>query len=140
MKTINKIESYQELKDRHSKEFGEFPIRFAFSEDQLRKALAELGAKKDDCCSIGSGGIIKKADIGLFTKMIDRHGTEQTEAFKNDDLLTEAIIYELGNHEYGYTMDSTDTINCLGLDIKNDRINRCFQSAKKQYIEANKDN
>lgn len=137
MEATQKRESYQELKARHQREFSEFPIRFAFSLEQLNEALADLEAEKDDCCSIPGGGIIRKKDQALFAELVKRHDKEYVEAFENNTTLIEAIVYELANHEYGYTYDPTDTINCLGLDLNDERTKACFKAAKEQYLAAN---
>lgn len=133
-------ETYFELKKRHSDEFSVFPIAFAFSKEQFEEALIELDAKADDCCSIGGGGIIKKTDSKALQEFIARHVTELEDAFRVDAVLIEAIIYELGNHEYGYTYDPTDTIEALDLNMDDERVVKCFQVAKKQYLDDNEDN
>ena len=134
------METYTELKTRQGVEFGEFPICFAFSEKQLQEALHKLGAKLADVCTVGEGSVIKKADIAGFRGLTKRHKQELQDAFNDDDFMIEAIDYELGNHEYGYTLDPSDTIRDLGLNLGKERDLRCFNIAKEQYLNANKDN
>ena len=134
------METYSELKIRHSQEFNNFPICFAFSNEQLEKALLKLGAKKEDCVSIGAGGIVKKTDRKSFDNLMTRHDTEYKDAFKNNAVLIEAIVSELSNHEYGYTYDATDTIEALGLDLDDSRQAACFQTARTQYLKADECN
>jgi len=136
MNTTQK-ETYQELKKRHSDEFSAFPIAFAFSKEQFEEALSKLDAKADECCSIGGGGIIKKTDSKALQEFMNRHVAELENAFKIDAVLIEAIIYELGNHEYSYTYDPADTIEALDLDMNDERVVKCFQAAKKQYLADN---
>ena len=126
--------NYTELKEKHSKEFGEFPIAFAFSDKQLDEALAKLGATKDEVCVTGRNGIVKKTDAQAYVDLLKRLDKELEDAMKDDAFLTEAIRYELGNHEYGYTRDPTDTIECLGLSMDDERTLRCFNAAKKEYL------
>ena len=133
-------ETYMELKKRHSDEFSAFPIAFAFSKEQFEEALSKLDAKADECCSIGGGGIIKKTDSKSLQEFMIRHNNELEGAFNDDAVLIEAIIYELGNHEYGYTYDSTDTIEALDLNMDDERVVKCFQIAKNQYLSDNEDN
>ena len=71
---------------------------------------------------------------------MDRHASELEDAFNADTVLIEAIIYELGNHEYSYTYDPTDTIEALDLNMDDERVVKCFQVAKKQYLDDNEDN
>ena len=135
-----KTETYTEIKKRHSDEFGAFPICFAFSNEQLEKALAKLGADIKDCATVGAGSIIKKSDIPALEELRGRHESEMTAFMQDDNSLIDAIIYELGNHEFGYTMDPSETIDALGLDMADKRIADCFQSAKTKYWELNQDN
>ena len=130
--------TYTEIKERHSKEFGEFPIAFAFSEKQLQEALVKLGAKKEDCVSIGSGGILQKKDTDALKNLWERHSVEMSKFYKDDKSLVSAIVYELANHEFGYTFDPADTINALGLDMDDERTKKLFHQAKIEYWEANK--
>ena len=134
------METYTQIKQRHSDEFGEFPIAFAFSEKQLQEALVKLGAKQCDCVSLGSGGIIQKTEQGNFAKLVDRHSSEMAQFYKDDKSLVSAIVYELGNHEYGYTWDESETISALDLDMEDERTKTIFQEAKEQYLTANADN
>ena len=45
---MKKINKYQELKEKHSKEFNKFPIKFAFSESQFKEAMKDLGLTEKD--------------------------------------------------------------------------------------------
>ena len=134
------MESYTEIKKRHSDEFGNFPICFAFSEKQLQEALEKLGASQSDCVTIGSGSILRKSDLPNFKSLRERHESEMKKCYESDDFLIQSIIYELGNHEYGYTWDASETIDALGLDMDDNRTKSCFQKAKNQYLELNADN
>lgn len=42
--------AYHELYDRHQKEINEFPMAYAFSEEQLKEALKKLHADISECC------------------------------------------------------------------------------------------
>ena len=139
MSTKQIQETYQALKERHGKEFSDFPMNYAFSKEQLKEALNKLAAKKEDCCTVGGGSVIKKKDVRSYLYMVQRHNKEQENAFKSNAILIDAIKYELGNHEYGYTWDATSTIDALGLDLSKSRINECFMEAKKQYLDDNKE-
>ena len=57
------MNSYVEMKERHQKEVNEFPMKFAFSDEQFKKAMEELGLTEKDVdkvIGIGAGGFIKK--------------------------------------------------------------------------------
>ena len=140
METATKTETYTEIKKRHHDEFNAFPVAFAFNEEQLKEALVKLGAEQKECCTIGGGGIIKKTDSAALNSLLKQHGSEMASFYENDASLIDAIVYELGNHEYCITYDPTDTIEALGLDMKQERVQDCFEQARKQYWAANEDN
>ena len=58
--------------------------------------------------------------------------------------MVDAINYEMGNHEYGYTMDDSTVLESLGYSIKtreeNKTLKKAWLEARKQYMEYNKDN
>ena len=73
------------------------------------------------------------------------YNNELAEALKNNyELLVDAINYEMGNHEYGYTMDDSTVLESLGYSIKtreeNKTLKKAWLEARKQYMEYNKDN
>jgi len=134
------METYTEIKQRHQEDVNVFPITFAFSEKQLKEALVKLHAVREECCTVGAGSIMKKSDRAAFNAMYKRHEVEMVSFFLDDNSLIDAIVYELANHEYGYTYDPTDTIEALSLDMTQERIQDCFNTAKIKYCETNEDN
>lgn len=44
-----KRQEYLNLLDKHREELNDFPIAYAFSNEQLKEALTKLGAKKEEC-------------------------------------------------------------------------------------------
>ena len=128
-----KTETYNELKVRISAEVNAFPLGFAFSDEQLKEALAKLGATADECLSIGAGGILRKCDKAKFDALFIRHETEREAALDNDDVLREAIRYELGNHEYCITGCSGDALGALGITLDDERKKRIFNEARLEY-------
>jgi len=128
--------NYQELKDKHSKEFSEVPIFWAFSNAQFEEGLKKHNiVKGDKIVNIGAGGYIKKTNLPLLDAVIKKHKAEKKEFKKQDKELIKAIEYELSNHEYGITMDPTDTIDCLSLDMNDERIQKCFKKAKSNFMK-----
>jgi len=128
--------NYQELKDKHSKEFSEVPIFWAFSNEQFDEGLKKHNIiKGDKIVHIGAGGYIKKTDIHILDSVIAKHKAEKKEFKKQDKELIKAIEYELSNHEYGVTLDPTDTIDCLSLDMNDERTQKCFKKAKSNFMQ-----
>lgn len=129
-------ETYLQMKERQREELEAFPMAFAFSQKQLDEALAKLGAEsKEDVCAIPGGGIILKANKKALVRLFVNHMDERATAYESDSMLTEAIRYELGNHEYGYTGDpTTDALRALGYDLDTitERERACFEVARDQ--------
>lgn len=123
MRTLN---SYEELKKKHSEEFNKFPIQFAFSDEQFKENMAKLGLTEKDTDKVVAissvGGFIRKTDVKAFYEMNKRHRQEEKDAINNDvtgdGYIKDMFAYELANHEYGYTHDLEDTLNALGLSIE----------------------
>ena len=74
--------------------------------------------------------------------MMKRHDNELKEAIAADltgtEFIYEMFVYEMANHEYGYTGDPEDTLNALGFsleDVANDnRLTAGFLKAKAEIM------
>ena len=126
---------YTELQAIIGEERDKFPMKFAFNEDQLQEGLKELGVTKAEVVSIGAGGFIRKTDKADFIAMFDSSQARLKEAFTDDAFMVDALIYELGNHEYCITMDDSDALGALGLDESDPQVSRCLKEAKRLYNE-----
>lgn len=120
------MNAYLELKNRHQEEINAFPLHFAFGEEQVQKKIKELNLDPDtyyrEIVGIGFGGFILKKDLPAYREMSNRHKMEREEALASDltgdGYIYEMFCYELRNHEYGYTLDVTDTLESLGLTME----------------------
>lgn len=111
------IESYGGMKSRHGKELGAFEgLFFAFSDKQLKEGLEKVKATIKEIVSIGAGGFILKTEIKAFKELFKRHNKELETRLSDEKKLIEALIYELGNHEYCITYDPTQALESLGLE------------------------
>ncbi|MCP4651544.1 MAG: hypothetical protein GY853_15890 [PVC group bacterium] len=133
--------TYSELKNMTQKEVDEFPLRFAFNDEQFQELLNDFGIEmsevKDKLVSLGyGGGFMRKTDVQSFNDMAIRHEKRLEDAKKDDSFLIDAIEYELGNHEYCITYDETDTVDVLDLDLEDLRVVKCFQIARKNYLNS----
>ena len=117
------MSEYSALKNRHQQEVNDFPFFFAFSKEQFEKGMAEFGLTPNDTDKIykygSTGGFYLRTDAPRLKEMFDRHDKEKQEALaadtKGNGYIYQMFLYELANHEYGYTGDITDTLDALGL-------------------------
>lgn len=119
--TRKSVNRYANMKRRHQEEFNAFPMKFAFSDKQFEEGMAELGLKPTDTDKVYSapgGGFYRKEDSPKLVEMTKRHATELEVAIAADKtgegFIYEMFLYELNNHEYGYTRDTEDTLDALG--------------------------
>ena len=131
---------YLEMKRKHQEQIKNFPLKFAFSKDQLEEGLKELGVTKEEVISIGAGGFLRKTDLSRFKKE-SRERIEEMEKAIADDKTGEGFIYEmfyyeLNNHEYCVTYSITDTIQALGITeeevYNSESLTNGMKKAKKQ--------
>jgi hypothetical protein len=128
--------TYSELKAQQQKAINDFPIFFAFNNEQLETGLKKLNTTKEEIRSIGSGGFVRKTDQEALVKLSMEQHNAINNAMLDDDFLISAITYELGNHEFCITYDPTDTIEALGLDLTDARVRSCFKKARKEYLAS----
>ena len=129
--------NYQELREKNSQEITAFPVRFAFSDGQLNDIMQEWNIEKDKLCGVGAGAVVRKSDAKKYYKMFENMNARLEKALKNDKFLTDALRYELDNHEFTYTYSVDSALDALGLDSNNltEREERCLKVAKKQCID-----
>ena len=113
---------YVELKEKHQKEFNEFPMFFAFSNEQFEEGMKSFGLQLNELDKIykmgSTGGYYKREDSSKLNEMLIRQDNEVEEARKDNEYLFQMFKYELSNHEYGYTGDLEETLEALGLTIE----------------------
>ncbi len=113
---------YDEVKEKHQKIVNEFPMKFAFSDEQFNQGMKELGLDPKDTdkvVSIGGGGFIRKSDAKKFGDMWDSLRKEHNDLINADKTgegyIKDMFVSELENHEYGYTYELDDTLDALEL-------------------------
>lgn len=117
--------AYAVMQQRHQKEFDQFPLGAAFSKKQFREMMEEWGLTETDTdkiLSIGAGCFIRKSDKEAYHEMVVRQNTELDAAIAEDKtgegFIYQMFLYELANHEYGYTLDMDSTLNALGYTLE----------------------
>ena len=143
---MRKDNLYIKLKEKHREEVNKFPMKFAFSDEQLKTGMKELGLKETDTDKIYpiiGGGFIRKTDVAAYNEMFDRHYKEKQEEIKKDitgeGFIKDMFSEELANHEYGYTLDIMPALRTLGLTLsdieKNENLRRGLELATNEYRE-----
>lgn len=116
---MKKRDEYLELKKKHEKELADFPIAYAFNDEQLQQALEKLGATKEECVTVfGHGDIVRRENAKPFIKTLERHTREIKDKLKDDVEFAEAAFrYEMDNHEYciNWSADE-DVLDCFCID------------------------
>ena len=115
------MNSYLEMKNRHQEEVNSFPMH-AFGDEQIKRKIAELNLDplrlSEQIVSIGCGGFVLKEDAPALKEMWKRHAEERRAAIAadttGDGYIYDMFLYELQNHEYGYTFSTEDPIEALG--------------------------
>ena len=116
------MNKYAQLRQRQQKEFNALPLGFAFSQKQFDEMMRGWGLdpEKDlkKIYRIPGGGYVQKKDADLLHQTTERHDKEMEAAIAEDKtgegFIYEMFLYELDNHEYGYTRDTEDTLDALG--------------------------
>ena len=136
-----KKQEYLDLQKKHEKEVSDFPIAYAFNDEQLKEALDKLGATKEECVSVfGHGDIVKREDAKELIAMLDRQQKELIRHILDDEAFAEAaFLYEMDNHEYAinYSGDE-DVLDCFGITFE--KINqwglqRSYRNAREKHME-----
>ena len=135
------MNKYAELRQRQQEEFNALPLGFAFSQKQFNEMMEGWGLDPekdlDNILRLPGGGYVQKKDASLLHQTTERHDAEMAAAIAEDTtgegFIYEMFLYELDNHEYGYTRDTEDTLDALGYTMEqvqaDARLLRGFQRA-----------
>lgn len=135
-----KANAYREMIEKHRKEVNDFPIAFAFNNEQVQSALDKLGATREEVILYsGVGGIMKKTDVPHFEDMMERHREELDNAMNDEEFAEGAFRYEMDNHEYSISWDGDEVVlDCFGFgyeDLKNRNLVDAYSRARKSHYE-----
>ncbi len=93
-------------------------IFYAFSEKQFIEGMQKIGLKEnehDKIYRLPSGGFILKSEKEQYDNFLNSIVTDLENGLNDATFCYQAFVYELQNHEFSYTHDVTDTLDCLGL-------------------------
>lgn len=137
---------YYDIKKKNQEDFNKFPIAYAFNKDQFEEGMKQLGLDPEDTdkvLSIGMGGFIKKTDKDAFTALLKNNDKRLKDAINGDKtgegFIKDMFLYELANHEYGYTMDPESTFDALGFSYEevmaDPKLSNGYKLAREQYLK-----
>lgn len=108
--------TWLELTRKHEKEMQEFPLCWAFSKEQLEKAMKKLNVKnEDELTTFGCGSIYRRTDADKLHNMFDNQRRERQEFLSKRENLIDALSYEMGNHEYCITFNKAEVLKACEL-------------------------
>ena len=137
-----KRREYLDLKKKHEKELSEFPIAYAFNDQQLKEALEKLGVESaKECVTVfGHGDIVNKENAPKFIDMLRCHSKEIKDRLVEDkEFAVAAFLYEMDNHEYAINYDGDgDVLGCFGLeeeDLEKLDLDQAYRLARKKHMD-----
>ena len=142
---MTKQQEYLDLKKKHEQELSDFPIAYAFSDEQLATALEKLGATKEECVTVfGHGDIVKRENAKPLIKMLQRHTQEIKQKLIDDIEFAEAaFLYEMNNHEYAINWSADeDVLDCFSINwdfIRKHGLQMAYDSARNKHFKQMED-
>ena len=140
------METYRQMTQRQQKEVNAFLSAhafFAFSPDQYDKGLQKFSIAKEDAptllCSIGAGGFMLKDKYNDYVALAEKVYQERQAAIQDPDTGYQFALGmftdELENHEFSYTQELTETLDCLGYTLKDIIADQTLSDALLQAIQ-----
>lgn len=143
---MEKRQEYVDLKRKHEQEMNDFPIAFAFNDEQLKRALEKLGvSSREECVTVfGHGDIVKRENAKPLVEMLQRHTNEIKDKLKEDVEFAEAaFLYEMDNHEYAINWSADeDVMDCFSIDwefIRKHGLQMAYDSARNKHFKQMED-
>ena len=141
---------YAEMRKRQQEEVNALPIGFAFGNRQFEEMMRGWGLDPekdlDKIYRLGNtGGFYKIADKQIIRDTFSRHEEELRAAIEEgktgEGFIYEMFLCELNDHEYGYTMDTEETLTALGYTtdevLADARLRRGLEKATAAYFARN---
>lgn len=137
-----KKQEYLDLKKQHEKEVADFPVAYAFNDEQLIEALKKLGAKSvSECVTVlGHGDVVKKTDAKRFVDMLKKQVIDLKFKMIDDNEFAEAaFLYEMDNHEYAINWSGDeDVLRCFAMkeeELDELGLSDAYLRARKQHMK-----
>lgn len=128
-----KFNSYAEMLEFNRQEVEAFPLFYAFTDEALEEGMQRLGVDSfEEICKVGWATFVRKSDFNTYAEMIEQQQARKEEALKDPLFLKNALIYELFNHEYAYTLEPDEAVEALGFQMRDVENNQRFMKILKQ--------
>ena len=133
---------YQTLKNRQQQYYNDFSksaMFFAFSNEQFNEGMRNFGLDPDKDLDkiyrLVAGGFLLKSKAKEYEGLTSKFKEEINELIKADKdgtgFIYSMFLYELNNHEFGYTHDNSDTLQALGISKKDLKENPALMNGLK---------
>lgn len=133
---MNKYYEYKENKKNGINNFE--GLFWAFNEEQFKEGAKKVGAtEQNKIVSIGAGGYVLKSRVKEFLKVMKDLKTGLKTKLRAKSFFYDAMYYELCNHEYCITMDTTEALETLKIDeewIEKNKLTEIYKKAKKDAM------
>lgn len=132
--------NYKKWKQAQQAKVDDLHLKFAFGNEQFEMMLKEWDLTtenmKEHIFSIGHGGYALKKDKDLILNVLcEKNDLKQR--MKDDDFLKSAYMYEMSNHECGYTYDFEPMFEALNL--KKEKLTKrklkIYEKTRQEYLE-----
>jgi hypothetical protein len=144
------MNKYDEIRSKHQKMFDDFPIMFAYTDEQFDEGMKKLGldpTETNKVVSLGIGSFIRKDDIEAYNEMWNAIRNEHNKYINNDKTgegyIKDMFISELNNHEYCYTGELEETLDALGLNydqiLENPALEHGLKLATEEILQNSKE-
>lgn len=146
---------YMELRERQQKEYDEANLLgYAFGKEQFRALMERWGIDPDNeeevrkkVSHVYAGGYILDENIPAYKELLTRQHAEFDAAIAEDKtgdgFIYEMFLYELNNHEFGYTGDTEDTLGALGYTVdevmNNPQLKHGLEKAAGEIMKSDED-
>lgn len=108
--------TWNEWKAAWTVEYEELPVFYAFNRQQLEEGMKKVGAKDtSEIASFGMGGFIRKDEAHFLKEWLANYDQALNEFLEDPECLSDALYYELGNHEFNITGDIRPSLEACGI-------------------------
>lgn len=144
---VNSYCEFRKEQDETLNEFLQLKTIVAFSKESLNDRMREKGISEDDFVKewvqVVGGTFMRKSDIPRLEEIARESDLELRrrilDDLNGDGFILDMFYYELSNHEYCITKDSSETLEILGISEdeirENPKLKKGFLNAIRYALE-----